>query len=142
MSIIYDSSAQNIQKYFFTIEIELGIGHRIRATPSTNDMLLISYLYTAYYFRLLAVGGWEMGMGAFSAMVKEEKNMVKFVKTTIEYLKKWKFDGLDLDFEYPGIDWRGSDPTGNYKLLVFSLNGNFCKKEKYPYFYTPIKNNK
>jgi len=54
-----------------------------------------------------------MGMGAFSAMVKDEKNMVKFVKTSIEYLKKWNFDGLDLDFEYPGIDWRGSDPTGN-----------------------------
>jgi chitinase len=55
-----------------------------------------------------------MGMGAFSAMVKDEKNMVKFVKTSIEYLKKWNFDGLDLDFEYPGIDWRGSDPTGNF----------------------------
>ena len=54
-----------------------------------------------------------MGMSDFSNMVKDEKNMVKFVKTSIEYLKKWKFDGLDLDFEYPGIDWRGSDPTGN-----------------------------
>ena len=68
--------------------------------------------------RLLAVGGWEMGMGAFSAMVKDEKNMVKFVKTSIEYLRKWNFDGLDLDFEYPGIDWRGSDPTGIFAILL------------------------
>ena len=51
-----------------------------------------------------------MGMGAFSAMVKDEKNMKKFVSTSIEYLRKWNFDGLDLDFEYPGIDWRGSAP--------------------------------
>ena len=58
-----------------------------------------------------------MGMGAFSAMAKDEKNMKKFVTTTIDYLKKWNFDGLDLDFEYPGIDWRGSDPTGiTFKL--------------------------
>ena len=56
-------------------------------------------------------------MGAFSAMAKDEKNMKKFVTTTIDYLKKWNFDGLDLDFEYPGIDWRGSDPTGiTFKL--------------------------
>ena len=45
---------------------------------------------------LLAVGGWEMGMGDFTNMVKDDKNIAKFVKTTIEYLRKWEFDGLDL----------------------------------------------
>ena len=59
---------------------------------------------------LIAVGGWDMGMGAFSTMAKNEKSMKKFVTSTVDYLKKWKFDGLDLDFEYPGIDWRGSAP--------------------------------
>ncbi len=48
----------------------------------------------------------DMGMEAFSAMAKDEKAMKKFVTSTVEYLKKWNFDGLDLDFEYPGIDWR------------------------------------
>ena len=52
-----------------------------------------------------------MGMGAFTAMVKEDKNIDKFVSSSIEYLRKWNFDGLDLDFEYPGIDWRGSPPS-------------------------------
>jgi chitinase len=43
---------------------------------------------------LLAVGGWEMGMSAFSAMVKDDKNIKKFVDSSIDYLRKWKFDGL------------------------------------------------
>jgi hypothetical protein len=42
----------------------------------------------------LAVGGWEMGMSAFSAMVKDDKNIKKFVDSSIDYLRKWKFDGL------------------------------------------------
>ena len=33
-------------------------------------------------------------MGAFSEMVKDEKNIKKFVDTSIEYLRKWKFDGF------------------------------------------------
>ena len=42
---------------------------------------------------LLAVGGWEMGMKAFSEMVKDDKNIKTFVDTSIEYLRKWNFDG-------------------------------------------------
>ena len=45
---------------------------------------------------LLAVGGWEMGMGDFTNMVKDDKHIAKFVKTTVDYLRKWEFDGLDL----------------------------------------------
>jgi chitinase len=43
-----------------------------------------------------------MGMDDFTKMAKDEKHMKKFVSTTVDYLRKWNFDGLDLDFEYPG----------------------------------------
>lgn len=49
-----------------------------------------------------------MGMSAFTAMVRDNINIKIFVASTIAYLRKWNFDGLDLDFEYPGVDWRGS----------------------------------
>ena len=49
-------------------------------------------------------------MTDFTKMVKNDKNIDKFVSSTIKYLRKWNFDGLDLDFEYPGIEWRGSPP--------------------------------
>jgi chitinase len=81
---------------------------------------------------LLAVGGWDMGMAAFSAMVKDEKNIKKFVDSSIEYLRKWNFDGLDLDFEYPGIDWRGSSPEDKqgFTKLCKMLREAFEKEAK------------
>ncbi|CAF3404631.1 unnamed protein product [Rotaria sp. Silwood1] len=57
---------------------------------------------------LLAVGGWDMGMKDFAGIVKSEKTMKKFADSAVKYLRKHKFDGLDLDFEYPGVDWRDS----------------------------------
>jgi chitinase len=51
---------------------------------------------------LLSVGGWNLGSGPFSDMVTGPNNRAKFVNTTVTFLKKWNFDGLDLDWEYPG----------------------------------------
>ena len=50
---------------------------------------------------LLAVGGWNMGSTDFSNMVNSDASRANFVTTTVAFLKKNKFDGLDLDWEYP-----------------------------------------
>ncbi|CAF1580064.1 unnamed protein product, partial [Adineta steineri] len=65
---------------------------------------------------LLAVGGWDMGMKDFAGIVKSEKTMKKFAESTVKYLRKHKFDGLDLDFEYPGVDWRDSPREDKQKF--------------------------
>ena len=49
-----------------------------------------------------------MGMAEFTKMVKTDAKIKEFVDDAVKYLRKWQFDGLDLDFEYPGIEWRGS----------------------------------
>ena len=71
-------------------------------------------------------------MAAFSAMAKDEKAMKKFVTTSVDYLRKWNFDGLDLDFEYPGIDWRGSAPEDKFAFtkLCKMLREAFEKEAK------------
>ncbi|CAF3103620.1 unnamed protein product [Rotaria sp. Silwood2] len=65
---------------------------------------------------LLAVGGWDMGMKDFAGIVKSEKTMKSFAESSIKYLRKHKFDGLDLDFEYPGVDWRDSPKEDKQKF--------------------------
>ncbi|CAF3644436.1 unnamed protein product [Rotaria sordida] len=65
---------------------------------------------------LLAVGGWDMGMKDFAGIVKSEKTMKSFAESSIKYLRKHKFDGLDLDFEYPGVDWRDSPREDKQKF--------------------------
>ena len=51
---------------------------------------------------LLAVGGWNASTGPMEAMLSTVGNWAEFVRTSIKFLKKHKFDGLDLDFQYPG----------------------------------------
>lgn len=43
---------------------------------------------------LLAVGGWNMGSKAFSDMSKNETNRQIFIRSSVKFLRKWKFDGL------------------------------------------------
>ena len=41
-----------------------------------------------------------MGSGDFSNMVHDDKLRAKFVKTTVAFLKKNKFDGLGTKFSF------------------------------------------
>jgi chitinase len=43
---------------------------------------------------MLAVGGWNHGSWGFSTMVSDNRTRQNFVTKAVEFLKKYKFDGL------------------------------------------------
>lgn len=51
---------------------------------------------------LLVIGGWIYGIVFFIVVVVDFINIVVFVVNMLEYLKIYKFDGLDFDWEYFG----------------------------------------
>lgn len=50
----------------------------------------------------VAIGGWNDSAGdKYSRLVNNPAARAKFIAHVIEFIKKYNFDGLDLDWEYP-----------------------------------------
>nr|BAP90827.1 chitinase [Prionace glauca] len=67
---------------------------------------------------LLSVGGWNFGTQKFSAMVSSAGTRQVFIKSVISFLRGYEFDGLDVDWEYPGA--RGSPPQDKHLYTVLA----------------------
>lgn len=66
---------------------------------------------------LVAVGGWAFGSKPFQELTENIFRMNGFVYDAIEFLRKHKFDGLDIDWEYP----RGPDDKASFVSLIREL---------------------
>merc|ERR1719242_43351 len=76
---------------------------------------------------MIAIGGWNEGSTKYSQMARDDKKRAKFVNGTVEFLKKYKFDGLDLDWEYPAKRGGSAEDKNNFILLAKELKEAFTE---------------
>ncbi|XP_076356556.1 chitinase-3-like protein 1 [Tachypleus tridentatus] len=117
-----------------------GLGHdnRIRVLDPFNDVE-DNYGKGAYFHfnqlksinhklkTLIAIGGWNEGSVKYSNMASDSGSRKIFIESVVEFLKKHKFDGLDLDWEYPAA--RGGKPQDkqNFVALLQETKAEFRK---------------
>ena len=65
---------------------------------------------------MIAIGGWNEGAKKYSDMALTKESRKTFIESVIEFLVEHGFDGLDLDWEYPGDTERGGRWADKYEF--------------------------
>jgi len=69
---------------------------------------------------MISIGGWNAGSGKYSLMAADPIKRKTFVDSIVPFATEYGFEGVDLDWEYPGRR-EGTDPEHdkeNFNLLV------------------------
>ncbi len=80
---------------------------------------------------LLSVGGWafndEPTAWIFSAMASSAERRGHFIRQATNFLRAHGFDGLDIDWEFPGAAERGGKPedAANFTSLLREFRAHF-----------------
>ncbi|MCQ2974458.1 MAG: glycoside hydrolase family 18 protein [Bacteroidales bacterium] len=70
---------------------------------------------------LVSVGGYGTS-DQFSKMASTKSNRTIFVKDVVNFLKRYSFDGIDVDWEFPGMNKNTRDfERENFTLLLTEL---------------------
>lgn len=82
---------------------------------------------------LVSVGGW-LWSGSFSDMALTKQSRTNFISSVVDFVSQHQLDGLDIDWEFPGMQgvtnhFRPEDKQ-NYTQLVKELRSRFNKLEK------------
>jgi chitinase len=82
---------------------------------------------------LVSVGGWTWS-GNFSDMALTKQSRRLFIESAVKFVSKYNLDGLDIDWEYPGMTGNNNrfrpEDKQNYTLLLKELRQRFNHEEK------------
>lgn len=78
---------------------------------------------------LIAIGGWNEGSQKYSQMAKDPAARAVFIQSCMEFIEKHEFDGLDMDWEYPGSrDGAAPEDKENFVTLLTEMRAAFAPK--------------
>ncbi|KMQ93462.1 putative chitinase 2-like protein [Lasius niger] len=92
-----------------------GIGNYRKMTALRKQGLKVS----------LGIGGWNEGSINYSMMASSSDRRKTFIASTVEFLRTYEFDGLDLDWEFPGSRGGALYDKQNFVSLVKELRDTF-----------------
>lgn len=75
----------------------------------------------------LAIGGWNEGSLKYSKLAADPERRKKFVQNALQFIQRFGFDGLDLDWEYPTQRDGQPQDRENFSKLVIELKAAFKK---------------
>ncbi len=82
---------------------------------------------------LISVGGWTWS-GGFSDMSLTPESRNEFVQSAVDFVLKYQLDGLDIDWEYPGLPGMGNtyraEDKENFTLLLQECRKALDKVQK------------
>ncbi|ESP03839.1 hypothetical protein LOTGIDRAFT_109802, partial [Lottia gigantea] len=79
---------------------------------------------------ILGVGGYGFGVERFINLTQNDDDIEEFCNNTVDYLREWGFDGVDMDWSFP--TQRGGSPADRdrYVALLQKLRSSFEKESK------------
>lgn len=76
---------------------------------------------------LIAIGGWNQGSEKYSHMANTDDSRKQFAKNAVAFVEKYNFNGLDIDWEYPGQRGGNKCDVKNYIELLKVMRIEFDK---------------
>ncbi|XP_053662726.1 chitinase-3-like protein 1 [Anopheles marshallii] len=74
---------------------------------------------------IAAIGGWNAGTANFKAVAGDSQRRTTFARNAVSFLQQYRFDGMDIDWEYPD-----AEDKANFVLFLQELAKAFA-----PYNY-------
>ncbi|VVC32262.1 Hypothetical protein CINCED_3A021700 [Cinara cedri] len=76
---------------------------------------------------MVGLGGWGEGGKKYSELVSSMSRRQVFIKHAVEFIKEYHFEGLDVDWEYPGAKDRDGNPSD------YTNFGSFIKELRFAF---------
>uniref|UniRef100_A0A182W1Z6 GH18 domain-containing protein n=1 Tax=Anopheles minimus TaxID=112268 RepID=A0A182W1Z6_9DIPT len=74
---------------------------------------------------MVAIGGWNEGSASYSTMANSDLLRAVFVESAVAFVKRYGFDGFDVDWEYPTLRGGSVDDRVGFIKLLRDLRNRF-----------------